>query len=131
MRVASAMLYVLDFPRMKAFYAAMLGAPLTNGIRPHETWAEFDLPGSKLALHAIPAEYAREIEISSPPEARESGAIKLIFEVENITAERDRIEALGGFILPRQWHADDAFDCLDPEGNVFQVVSATRSDPTA
>ncbi len=119
------MIYVKDFPRMKDFYRQMLGAQPIN-TEWTDTWALFDADGTRIALHAVPEEYARNIEISSPPKARETSPVKLIFGVDNVPAERNRLEALGIPMVQRPWqNADEECDGMDPEGNVFRI-SAVR-----
>ena len=89
-------------------------------------WALFDTEGTRVALHAIPAEHAGDIEISCPPQARESNPVKLIFAVDDVRSERARLEAMGVTMLPRPWQKpDEACDGVDPEGNIFQI-SAVR-----
>src|SRR5512140_761836 len=102
MRLECAMLYVKDFPQMREFYKRMLGTPPVNN-ESTDTWALFDVGGARFALHAIPSEYARKIQISSPPKARETDPVKLIFAVDNVPAERNRLEAMGITILERPW----------------------------
>lgn len=116
------MIYVKDFPRMKGFYAEMLGASPINE-KWTDIWAEFDLGGSRFALHAIPPEIARGIEIASPPKARENDSVKLVFEVEDVEAERRRLESLGIQTVQRPW---GSWDGIDPEGNVFGIVDPAR-----
>jgi catechol 2,3-dioxygenase-like lactoylglutathione lyase family enzyme len=119
------MIYVKDFPRMKEFYRQMLGEKPVN-TEWTDTWALFDAEGTCFALHAIPEEYARNIEISSPPKARETSPVKLIFAVDNVPAERVRLEAMGITILQRSWqNAEEQCEGIDPEGNIFQI-SAVR-----
>lgn len=112
------MIYVKDFPRMREFYSEMLGVPPVNK-EWADSWAEFDLDGSRFALHAIPPEIARGIEISSPPKPREKDPVKLVFEVPDVEAERRRLESLGIQTVQRPW---GAWDGIDPEGNVFGIV---------
>jgi predicted enzyme related to lactoylglutathione lyase len=51
----------------------------------------------------------------------------LIFAVEDMPAERARLEAMGITMLQRSWQeASEACDCMDPEGNVFQIAAGTR-----
>jgi predicted enzyme related to lactoylglutathione lyase len=127
MRLDCAMLYVKDLPRMKEFYGQMLRSQPVNA-EWIETWAVFEAGGARFALHAIPEEHARHVEISSPPRARETSAVKLIFAVDDVPAERSRLEALGITMLQRPWQkANDACDGVDPEGNVFQISAAHRS----
>jgi predicted enzyme related to lactoylglutathione lyase len=115
------MIYVKDFPRMKEFYRQMLDAQPVN-TESTDTWALFNANGTRFALHAIPAEYARNIEISSPPKARETSPVKLIFAVDNLPAERNRLEAMGITTFQRPWQ-NPTQECegVDPEGNVFQI----------
>jgi predicted enzyme related to lactoylglutathione lyase len=121
MRLECAVIYVKDFPRMKEFYGQMFRAQPVNTERA-DTWALFDAAGTRFALHAIPAEYAQDIEISSPPRAREMNPVKLIFAVDDVPAERTRLEAMGITILQRTWqNPSEACDGIDPEGNVFQL----------
>ena len=126
MRLQCAMLFVKDFARMKEFYGRMLGADPINHAAdraPGESWAAFETGGVRFALHAIPAELASAIEISSPPAAREMNPVKLIFAVDDVAAERARLEALGVTMLPRAWQdPEGSCDGLDPEGNVFQIA---------
>ncbi len=123
MRLDSVMLYVKDFPAMRKFYQKMLRTPPVN-TEWTDTWALFDLGGVRFALHAIPEEYAAQIEISSPPKARENDPVKLIFAVDNLQGEKSRLEALGGTLIQRPWQGP-ATECdfMDPEGNVFRISS--------
>jgi hypothetical protein len=70
MRLDCAMLYVKDFPHMKEFYEQMLGTPPLN-TEWTDTWALFDVGSARFALHAIPAEYARNIQLSFLPKVAE------------------------------------------------------------
>jgi len=125
MRLECAMLYVKDFPHMRKFYEQMLGTPPVN-TEWTDTWALFDVGGARFALHAIPPEYARNIQISSPPKARETDPVKLIFAVDNVPAERNRLETMGITMLQRPWQEPtEACEGVDPEGNIFQI-SAVR-----
>jgi predicted enzyme related to lactoylglutathione lyase len=126
MKLECAMLYVKDFPRMKEFYGTMLRASPVN-IEWTDTWALFDFGGAGFALHAIPEEYARNIQLSSPPKPRETGAVKLIFKVEDLPVERARLEAMGVQMLQRPWqNPAESCEGIDPEGNVFQITTGVR-----
>ncbi len=110
---------------MKEFYRQMTGAQPVN-TEWTDTWALFDTDGTRFALHAIPEEYARNIEISSPPKPRETSPVKLIFAVDNVPAERTRLVAMGITMLQRPWqNVAEQCEGLDPEGNIFQI-SAVR-----
>lgn len=123
MQLRSAVLYVKDLERMKRFYGDMLGVAPTNR-EWTDVWAAFDTAGVRFALHAIPAEMARNINIAFPPVPREKDPVKLIFEVKDVESERARLESLGVRILRRPWQQPgEACDAVDPEGNVFQICS--------
>lgn len=110
---------------MKNFYQQMLRAQPVNTDWT-DVWALFEAGGARFALHAIPTEIARNIEISSPPEPRESSPVKLVFAVENVPEERKRLEALGIALFHRPWQ-NPARECegVDPEGNIFQITSVS------
>jgi predicted enzyme related to lactoylglutathione lyase len=123
MQLRGAMLYVKDLERMKRFYADMLGAEPGNQ-NWADVWADFDAGSARFFLHAIPAALAMDIEIDTPPAMREDGLVKLIFEVKDVEAERERLESLGVQTIRRPWQMPgEAFDAVDPEGNVFQICS--------
>lgn len=120
MRLNRAMIYVKDFDRMAAFYENTLGLKPVEETRT-QNWIEFDTGAIKFALHAIPAEIAEQVEISSPPRPREKNPVKLSFEVDDIAAELRRMESLRVMVVQRPW---GAYDGIDPEGNVFGIDSA-------
>ena len=117
------MLYVKDLERMKQFYGDMLGVqPASRNWS--DVCATFDTGGARFALHAIPAEIAKHIDIASPPTPRENLPLKLIFEVKDVESERTRLESLGIEMLRRPWQqSGEACDGVDPEGNIFQLCS--------
>jgi predicted enzyme related to lactoylglutathione lyase len=114
------MIYVKDLPRMTAFYGEMLGLKRIDDGR-LDSWAEFDAGGVRFALHAIPADIAAQIEISSPPRPREQDPVKLVFEVQNVEVERRRLASLGVTMVQRPWGSSDG---IDPEGNIFGLVDS-------
>jgi catechol 2,3-dioxygenase-like lactoylglutathione lyase family enzyme len=109
------MIFVRDLDRMAGFYSDTLGLKAIPETRV-DGFVEFDAGGTRFALHAIPAEIAEGIEIASPPRPRETSAVKLTFSVEDLHAERKRLEGLGVMFIERPWGASEA---VDPEGNVF------------
>ncbi len=123
MQLRITMLYVKDLERMKRFYGDMLGVKPTNRACT-DVWATFETGGARFALHAIPADIAKHIEISSPPNPRDKDPVKLIFEVKDVESERARLESLGIRMLRRPWQQPgEACDAVDPEGNIFQICS--------
>jgi len=124
MRLKSAMIYVRDLPRMRAFYGQMLGAAPVN-TEWTDRYALFEAGGADFALHAIPGESADRAETASPPRPRETSPVKLTFAVDDARVERARLEAMGVTIIQRPWQKpDEACDGVDPEGNIFQIIAA-------
>jgi len=120
MRLNRAMIFVKDIHRMAEFYTNTLGLRPIEETR-MENWVEFEAGATRFSLHAVPAEIARGIEISSPPRPRETNPVKLSFEVDDVASECRRLESLGVTIIERPW---GAYDAVDPEGNVFGIYSA-------
>lgn len=126
MTLECSMLYVNDFARMREFYGAFLQARPIN-TEWTDTWALFDVGGMGFALHAIPAGHRPGAEIPTPPLNRARSPIKLIFAVEDVAAERARLEEMGISIVQRSWQQpSEACDCIDPEGNIFQIAARIR-----
>jgi predicted enzyme related to lactoylglutathione lyase len=120
------MLYVKDLAQMRKFYGSVLQTPSIN-TEWTDTWAVFDVGGTKFALHAIPAKHAEGIELSSPPPKYERSPVKLVFAVGDVPAERARLEAMGVATLQRTWQEPgESCDCVDPEGNIFQIAARIR-----
>src|SRR5580692_6573465 len=106
MRFTGAIIYAKDFSRMLTFYRDVLQLkPIAETAT--DTWAEF---GGGLALHAIPAQIATGIHISSPPQPRETNPVKLSFAVEDVAVECQRLESLEVTIVRRPWGAYDGID---------------------
>jgi len=119
-------LFTKDLKRMLEFYQDALGLPLLSD--PADTgWAELDAGGSVLVLHAIPPRLARDISITSPPRAREETPFKLVFAVDDVATLRRHLSTRGGTMFePKVAGSGSMSSCdgLDPEGNVFQIVTA-------
>ncbi len=119
MQLSQVMLFVVDLPRMQAFYADLLGMPVLST---EPGFVRLGSPGAALALHAIPAEYAGAM--TEPATAREDTAIKPCFRVDDVSAEHTRLVGLGVPMRPLHQHDALAYcDGIDPEGNVFQLSS--------
>jgi predicted enzyme related to lactoylglutathione lyase len=119
------MLYVRDFARMREFYGKVLQAQPAN-TEWTETWAFFDIGGTGFALHVIPATHEGQ-NTSSPALKRETSPVKLVFAVQDVPAERARLEAMGVTTLQRSWQEPaESCDCVDPEGNIFQIAARIR-----
>jgi predicted enzyme related to lactoylglutathione lyase len=124
MQMRGALLYVKDLERMRRFYSELFGTSPTNQDW-KDTWAAFDMGAVRFALHAIPSNIAAKIEIASPPVARETEPLKLIFEVDDVEAVRAKVEGLGAQTIRRAWQKPGvACDAIDPEGNIFQISTS-------
>lgn len=123
MELRRAIIFAKELERMTAFYRDGLGLrPMPEAAG--EGWVEFDAGGMGLALHAIPAEIAKEIEISNPPRARSGTPIKLVFQTGDLAAARAHLVANGAAMSDlRSWGACEG---VDPEGNVFQIVGTVE-----
>jgi catechol 2,3-dioxygenase-like lactoylglutathione lyase family enzyme len=123
MKLRTAILFVKDLPAMTRFYRDGLGLTAIKS-RATETWVPLDAGGTELALHAIPEDLARDIQISTPPTPREDTPIKLVFEVANLDEARTHLAANGASMQESRWGSCDG---CDPEGNVFRITNTIQS----
>jgi catechol 2,3-dioxygenase-like lactoylglutathione lyase family enzyme len=114
MRLAQALLFVHDVPRMTEFYRDALG------LEPQETspgFVRLAAGGTMLALHALRGE-------PGPGSERLDSHIKLCFHADDVEAARAALVARGVKMRDVVRFGDVALcDGLDPEGNVFQITS--------
>jgi catechol 2,3-dioxygenase-like lactoylglutathione lyase family enzyme len=118
----AAVVYARDLEGMVQFYAA-LGLKVEEAQR--GDYAVLTGPELELSIVQIPPPIASQIEIPSPPQARERTPIKLAFVVSSIDAALEATRPLGGRIKDgaKRWqfrgHAIQ--DAVDPEGNIYQL----------
>jgi predicted enzyme related to lactoylglutathione lyase len=116
---AAAVLYVGDLDRMVAFYSACFG--LTGADRAEDYQG---LESAAWLLTLVRSAEARPT--TSPAPRRANTPVKLAFEVASIEALRPIVDGLGGSVSPADsaWEFRNAkhCDCVDPEGNVLQLV---------
>jgi len=125
MKLGQVMVFVKDVARMRGFYRDALGLALVED-RPD--WVRFDAGGPLFALHEIPAAYAANIAITDPPRTRSETPIKYTFFVSEIAAARARVVEHGGQAGELRMIGEHAScDCIDPEGNVFQLAAEAPS----
>ncbi len=107
--------------KLSAFYTRTLGLELIEADRSHQLLRG---NGYEVVVHAIPAKYAREIQITKPPVLREDSAMKPSFVVPDLQALRLAVVATGGWLKPEElaWtiRGHKVLDGCDPEGNVLQ-----------
>ena len=121
MKLNQVMVFAKDMPRMRTFYRDVIGLVPVDETEADQ-WLRFDAGGCFLALHAIPAAIAKDIEITQPPQARSDTPIKLTFHADDVDAARARLIAHGAQMLEvRRFGSLSLCDGLDPEGNVFQI----------
>jgi predicted enzyme related to lactoylglutathione lyase len=117
-----AVIYAKDLSVVAAFYGTALNL---TPLHTESTHVLFKLGDARLWVHAIPAQYAADIHIATPPALREDSAVKLSFPVQSIAAARDVIIRSGGGIADPERAWEDAgtwhLDAWDPEGNVIQL----------
>jgi len=117
MRMAQALIFVDDVPRMQAFYHGTLGLPV---ITAEPGWVRLDAGEVVLALHAIPPGPA----LPEPAPERIDASIKLCFHVEDVDRVRGTLIAAGVRMREVQRYDGMTFcDGIDPEGNVFQITT--------
>ena len=113
-------LFVKHFDRMVRFYADTLGLKAEEE---QAGWMLFALGDSRFALHAIPPEYAEDIQIDDPPAARWETPFKPVFYVEDLATAVSAL--LEQQVTPAQSDVErmhGRVDFVDPEGNVFQIA---------
>jgi catechol 2,3-dioxygenase-like lactoylglutathione lyase family enzyme len=115
------MMFAKDVEVMRRFYAEGLGL-VEDTDATTDGFVVLTGPGTRIALHAVPAHIAARITIDDPPAPRSGSAIKLLFATVDVAATRDRLARLGAQMF--ETLTDDAVDGADPEGNVFRICAA-------
>jgi predicted enzyme related to lactoylglutathione lyase len=117
---ASCVIYVIDLPKMGAFYEQCFGLVTVES---DDSYRLLESEAWTLTLVKAPSRIAAKVEITSPPRRRTDAPIKLTFAVANIAATRVRAAELGGQIdaADTQWVFLGSLRCdgIDPEGNVI------------
>jgi len=118
----TAMIFAKDHDTMVAFYQRGFDLEV-DADASTQGYTVLTGEATRVSIHAIAPHLADEITIASPPEARTHGAVKLLFEVTDLSTTCDRLEHLGGQRF--ETTGDDATDVVDVEGNVFRVNAAS------
>ena len=118
---AHVIIYCLNPESMAHFYRAVM--ELQDAQHPHRVYSDV----WQLEFVQIPAEYAADIHITTPPAPREVTPIKLSFQVDDIAIAREIADLHGGLVsaVNHEWHYEGFAFCngLDPDGNVFQLFA--------
>ena len=118
---AGLVVFAKSVKKLSAFYIRTLGLEVLESARSHQLLCG---NGYEIVVHAIPAKYAREIQITKPPVLREDSAMKPSFVVPDLAALRLAVVATGGWLKPEEmaWtiRGHKVLDGCDPEGNILQ-----------
>jgi catechol 2,3-dioxygenase-like lactoylglutathione lyase family enzyme len=120
-------LFAKDLPAVARFYEGLVSMLVVAAEHDHVI---LESGGFQLVVHAIPAEIAESIEITSPPVRRGEAPAKLILPVASLASARAAASMLGGELDPAEaeWElgGDRVCDGIDPEGNVVQFRESAR-----
>ena len=120
--VAGAVIYAKDINRVSQFYAGVLGLPI---VQREPGYVVLESSSFQISVVAMAPAIATQVTISSPPQRRESTAIKLCFSVPSLITARENAALLGGEMNgpEREWEFQGHRVCdgHDPEGNIVQV----------
>lgn len=122
---AGLFIYAKDRERLTKFYQSILG--MTRLFDPDEL-AVLQSQELQLIVHAIPAQIASTIVITSPPERHEDSALEFFFTVPSIADVSVHASTTGGEVCHEPWDGPGfrACNAVDPEGNVFQLRESSR-----
>jgi catechol 2,3-dioxygenase-like lactoylglutathione lyase family enzyme len=112
MRLGRVILFAADVRRLRDFYSEAFGLTV---VEDDGGWVRLATGGAELALHAIPG----ATPVVEPAHPRADAPAKIVFEVDDLEATRDRLSRLGA---PMRATVVDHADGVDPEGNVFQIA---------
>ena len=121
---AGIFIYAKDPDRLSAFYQSVLDMSPAHRT---DQMVVLRSPDLQLIVQAMPPQVASQVVIASPPQMRDSAAIKFFCTVPSLSAAQASAQSLGGQILPEQWRGPGFVvrNACDPEGNIFQVREST------
>ena len=114
------LIYAKQIERMSIFYQRVLGLREVHADAIHRVLSGAD---TQLLLHALPPQVAAQVVIASPPEPRETQAIKPFFTVPNLDAAEREVETCGGRLHGPIWPGPGmrVRNVCDPEGNLLHL----------
>ena len=117
---AGIFIYAANHDRLSGFYQAVLG--MTEAHRTDQMIV-LRSPDMQLIVQAMPSQVASQLDITEPPQVRDSAAIKFFCTVPALATAQESAQALGGQVFPEQWRGPGFVvrNASDPEGNIFQV----------
>ncbi|MEZ4403934.1 MAG: VOC family protein [Kofleriaceae bacterium] len=129
-RLTHALIFAADLERLATFYAGALGFQREATAHPSVVMLRA-AGGAAIALHQAPP-HAVEPLPPDGPRRREDTALKLCFEVDDLTASRQAVLDHGGLADPPwAWAGDTYCECADAEGNVVQLIGRGATPATA
>jgi len=116
------MILANDHDAMVTFYRSGFGLEAVD--TPHSSDGYTVLAGDdiRISIHVVPPDIAAQIPIADPPVPRSRTAVKLLFEVPDVSAACDRLAGLGAQLF--ETDDEDAVDVCDVEGNVLRIMLA-------
>ncbi len=114
-------LYAKDLAILQAFYQGVFQLEIEQSELDHVVLGSSTL---QLVIVQLPASIASTIHIADPPVRRTQTPVKLVFDVESISAARGAVLNLRGGIDPTEsewiFQGQRVCDGHDSEGNVVQ-----------
>ncbi len=122
---AGIFIYAKDPDRVSSFYQGVLGLTPVHRTDQMAVLSSSDL---QLIVHALPPAVASLVTISSPPQLRDTAAVKFFCTVKSIPAAEALAIQLEGKVFPEQWSGPGFVvrNASDPEGNIFQIRQSTK-----
>jgi predicted enzyme related to lactoylglutathione lyase len=118
---ARMVLYAKDLASMQEFYQGVFHLGVEQSELDHVVLGSSTF---QLVIVQVPASIASTIHIADPPVRRAHTPVKLVFDVESISAARGTVLNLRGGIDPTEtewtFQGHCVCDGYDPEGNVVQ-----------
>jgi predicted enzyme related to lactoylglutathione lyase len=128
---ARIVLYAKALAVMKEFYQGVFHLEVEES---EPDYVVLGSPTSQLAIVQVPTSIASAIHIADPPVRRTQTPIKLVFDVDSISAARGAVLSLRGGIDPTEsewiFQGYRVCDGHDPEGNVVQLQQRDRNYAT-
>ena len=117
---AGIFIYAKDPDRLSGFYQSVLGMTAAHRT---DQMVVLRSPDLQLIVHAMPSQVASQVVITSPPQLRDSAAIKFFCTVPCLSSARESAQSFGGQVLAEQWQGPGFVvrNACDPEGNIFHV----------
>jgi hypothetical protein len=130
-RRARMVLYAKDFATMREFYQGVFQLQIEQSELDHVVLGSSTF---QLVIVQVPVSIASTIHVASPPVRRTESPVKLVFDVESISAARGVVLNLRGGIDPAEsewiFQGHRVCDGHDPEGNVVQFQQRQHNSGT-